>query len=126
MLVVPGSPSKQKLGAKAPWSVGWYDPEGRNGHDVSAHGRWPRRSARQIEGQLAAGSYHGHSRQRWLDFAARLRGEDPRRTSSRGRGEVYKSALDNFERLVRPQSMAAIKTSMIDSYIAQRRTEAGP
>ena len=38
---------------------------------------------------------------------------------------MVKSTLDNFERIAKPNKMTAIKTAMIDGFVAKRRTERG-
>lgn len=61
---------KEKLGVKAPWSVGWYDPEGRKKSKRVGARASAEKFARRIEGQMAAGTYQSCSPKSWTDFVA--------------------------------------------------------
>src|SRR4051812_23470114 len=59
---------KAKLGDKCPWSVGWYDPEGRRRSKTIGAKSRAETFRRKTEGQLAAGTYESDSRASWADF----------------------------------------------------------
>ena len=61
---------KQKLGAKAPWSVGWVDPEGKRRSKRIGLKSSAEKYRRKVEGELAAGVYENKSRKSWIDFRA--------------------------------------------------------
>ena len=48
---------KQRLGAKAPWSVGWLDPQGKRRSKRIGAKSLAQKYVRRIEGQLAAGIF---------------------------------------------------------------------
>ena len=117
------SRDKRKLGSKAPWSVGWLDPETRKQQSkkIGAKSR-AERYARKIEGELAAGTYEKPARITWAEF--RKRYEEHRRARNRAstlEGDGY--AFDHFERLIRPGRLASIKTATIERYVDLRSQE---
>lgn len=59
---------KQKLGDKTPWSVGWYDPDGKKRSKRIGSESLAKKFLRKVEGQLAAGTYEANSRKKWSDF----------------------------------------------------------
>ena len=59
---------EQKHGAKAPWSVGWYDANGKKRSKRIGTKSLAEKARRKIEGQLAAGVYQDDSRKSWKDF----------------------------------------------------------
>ena len=62
------SRQKKNLGTKAPWSVGWIDPEGRRKSKRVGLKSAAVKYQRRIEGELAAGTYEHESRKQWSDF----------------------------------------------------------
>ncbi len=56
------SRQKAKLGDKCPWSVGWYDLDGKKRSKSIGCQSLAQKFARKIEGQLAAGTYEGDTR----------------------------------------------------------------
>ena len=64
---------KQKLGAKAPWSVGWVDPEEKRRSKRVGLKSAAEKYLRKVEGELAAGVYENKSRKQWSDFRAEFR-----------------------------------------------------
>ena len=115
---------KKKLGSKAPWSVGWLDPEGKRRSKRIGPKSLAEKYARKIEGQLAAGTYQPVNRKQWSEFRKEYEAKIVANHRPQTR-RVYGGSLDNFERIARPRSMSAIKTSTIDSFVSQRRTEPG-
>jgi integrase len=115
---------KKKLGDKAPWSVGWYDPEGKKRSKRIGSKSNAEKFLRKIEGQLAAGTYQNHSQKSWEDFCKELQ-EKVTSGMEPGTRQETLSAIKHFERLAKPKKVATIKTSTIDGYKAKRRKEAG-
>jgi integrase len=115
---------KQKLGDKCPWSVGWFDPDGKKRSKRVGSKSMAVKQQRKIEGQFAAGTYNANDKKTWKAF----REEYARRTlsgmppSSREQRQI---ALQHFERIIKPVKLSAIKTQTIDDYIAARRLERG-
>ncbi len=115
---------KKKLGDDCPWSVGYYDPDGKRKQKRSTSRSAAEKLARKIEGQLAAGVYKSDARKGWKEFRTeyeakilpRLAGETQR---------IIKEVFNHFERLAKPAKMASIKTATIDSYVTERAKERG-
>ena len=113
---------KQNLGDKCPWSVGWIDPEGKRKSKRIGAKSLAEKFARKMEGQLAAGTYQDVKRKGWAEFRTDYETKVASATSS-GNQLSIKIALDHFQRLVKPISMAAIKTTTIDTFRAARQAE---
>ncbi|MHB8898079.1 MAG: tyrosine-type recombinase/integrase [Thermoguttaceae bacterium] len=113
-----------KLGEdKCPWSVGWYF-EGKKLSKRVGSKSTAEKFRKKIEGELAAGLFKPPTRKNWDAF----REEYDEKIGSGlapGTREVVKSTLDNFERIAKPSKLSAIKTDVIDDYVAKRRTERG-
>jgi integrase len=113
---------KAKLGDKCPWSVGWYDPEGRRkSKSIGAKSR-AETFARKTEGELAAGIYEGHSRKRWSDFCDEYfaRGTTG---SAATTCEQTRFALAHFNRVINPVRVSAISSRTFAEYVAVRKAE---
>ena len=115
---------KEKLGDKCPWSVGWFDPDGKKKSKRIGCQSRAERFARKIEGQLAAGTYQGDGRKTWQKAREDYQEKILPRLAVRTRTSV-RIALDNFERLAKPGKLLAIKTQTIDNYIMKRSAEGG-
>jgi len=115
---------KEKLGTTAPWSVGWYDPEGKKRSKRIGSRSRAVKYARRIEGQLAAGTYQSYVPKTWSDFYREYESKILGNLKPKTR-VLYRKALDNFQRIVRPRTVAVLKTPLIDGFIARRRQEAG-
>jgi integrase len=114
-----------KLGAKhCPWSVGWYDPDGRRKSKSIGSRSMAEKHARKIEGQIAAGTYSGSTRATWADFRREYESKIGA-TLSPGTREVIAAALDAFEEAVHPARVSAVKTATIDGFIAKRKESRG-
>ena len=114
---------KQKLGEKnCPWSVGWVDPDGKRRSKRIGSKSMAAKYCRKLEGELAAGTYRTESRKLWADFRQEYQSTIVARMSSGTQRETL-SCLNHFERIVKPNKVAPINTSMIDNYVAKRRTE---
>jgi integrase len=113
---------------KAPWQVGWYDPDGRRHMQSCGPGFHGKKKAerlkRKIEAELMTGTYQKNSRKLWADF----RTEYTRRVISglavRSRPQV-EASLNHFERIVKPVRIFAISTAHVADFIAARREEPG-
>jgi integrase len=113
---------------KAPWYVGWYDPDGRRHKESCGAGFRGKQKAekrrRQIEAELMTGTYQLHVKKLWPDFRREYREKILPGLAVRSRPEV-ETALGHFERLVKPVRMFAITTQHVDDFIAARRQERG-
>ena len=118
------SRQKKKHGTKVPWCVGWIDPEGKRRSKRVGSKSQSEKYARKIEGELAAGVYQPVTRKQWADFRREYEERILINHKPKTR-EVYRGALDHFERIVRPHGVAKIKTTAIDQYVAVRRLERG-
>lgn len=113
---------------RAAWCVGWYDPDGKQRSKSCGPGRNGKRRAenlrRQLEGELAAGTYRSPRRTTWVDFRREfelkvLAGKRPQTQ------EAYKYCLNNFEKAVRINLLASINSRTIAEFVAVRRTQRG-
>jgi integrase len=113
---------------KAPWYVGWYDPDGRRQARSCGPGFHGKKKAeklkRQIEAELLTGTYRMDSRRLWADFRAEYREKILPRLAARSRPEV-ETSLAHFERIVKPVRVFAIDTQHVDEFTAARRQEKG-
>lgn len=118
-----------KRGAEAAsWYVGWIDPQGKQRCKSYGPGEKGKDKSDQerikLEDRLERGTYQGDARRKWADFreefTSRIASGMPASTR-----QLAEEALDDFERLVRPKKMAALKTQAIDDFIARRRLERG-
>ncbi len=116
---------KKKLGeAKCPWSVGWIDPDGKRKSKRIGSKSMAEKFRKKTEGELAAGTYQRRSRKRWQQFRAEYKDRVLCNLKPRSRTECV-NALSRFEEILKPQFVDSIKTSHIDAFVAQRRTEPG-
>lgn len=114
--------AKQKLGDSAPWSVGWYDPEGKKRSKKIGAKSVAEKFARKVEGQLAAGTYEGNTRASWEDFHAEYKAKalDVMEPNTRA---TVEGAIEHFVRIVKPARMRSITAATFDDYTAVRRLE---
>lgn len=115
---------KKQHGDDAPWSVGWYDPEGKKRSKKLGNKSAAEKYARKIEGQLAAGVYRNESRKRWADFRKEYDETILPRLAPKTQ-RVIKAGLQHFERLAKPGKVASITTATIDAYVSKRQAEKG-
>jgi integrase len=113
---------------KAPWYVGWYDPDGRRHKESCGSGFQGKQKAdrlrRKIEAELMTGTYQRNTRKLWPDF----RREYEQRVLAGLAAETRRLAgvsLDHFERLVKPVRVFGLLTQHVDEFIAARRQEPG-
>ena len=92
------SRQKQKLGDKAPWSVGYFDPDGKKRSRKIGSKSMAEKFRRKIEGQLASGAYQSIANKTWKQFREEY--EQKRMASvTGGHQRESMSSLDHFERL---------------------------
>ena len=115
---------RAKLGDKCPWSVGFYDPDGKKRSKRVGSKSQAEKLRKKIEGQLAAGLYSPPARKNWAAFRAEYESTVATRLAPRTRALV-ETTLDHFERIAKPAKLAAIKTQTIDGFSASRSAEAG-
>lgn len=116
---------KQRLSEdKCPWSVGWIDPDGKRKSKRVGSKSNAEKFRRKVEGQLASGAYETHQRKSWAEFRQEYDSKISDKMDS-GTRQAYEQALEHFQRLVKPQRIAAIKTQVIDDFVAKRRAERG-
>jgi integrase len=115
---------KEKLGDRAPWFVGWYDPEGKKRSKKLGAKLAAQTYARKLEGQLAAGTYHDPGKKRWGEFIEEYTARILPRLKPRSREQVL-LALRRFETVMSPTYVSTIKTTTIDSYVEKRSKDKG-
>lgn len=118
----------EKLGADAPWYVGWIDPDKKRHGKSCGVGPDGKRNAnqlrRRIEAELVTGTYGTRTNATWSEFRAEyetkvLPGLAP------GTREMVRVTLGHFERLVKPGRLASVTAAAIDQYRALRRQDRG-
>ncbi len=118
------SRQKKKLGDKAPWSVGWFDPNGKKRSKRVGSKSMAEKLRRKREGELAAGLYRNESHKSWRDFRREFEERILPALAPKTR-EAYTMVLNHFERICKPQKVAAIKTPTIDEFTAHRQRDPG-
>jgi integrase len=120
----------QKHGPKgAGWYVGWYDPEGKRRCQSCGPGALGKSSAgklrKKIEAELLEGTYRrSNDKKSWDEFRAEYETRIVAGQSPSTRRQAL-NALRQFERIIHPLKVAAVKTQSIDTYRARRRIEPG-
>lgn len=115
---------KAKHGDKCPWSVGWYDGEGKRRQKRIGSKSQAEKYQRRVEGELAAGTYQTNQRKQWKDFRTEYESKIADGMEPGTRRETV-GGMDHFERIIKPGKIQSIKTQTIDDYIAKRRREPG-
>ena len=83
---------KKKLGDKCPWSVGFYDQEGRRKREKAGPARSSaEKLAHRIEEQIQAGTYASTRKRSWSDFRAEFEARSVSRKADATR-EAYRYA----------------------------------
>jgi integrase len=113
---------------KAPWYVGWYDPDGRRHKESCGAGfrgqKKAERLRRKIESELMTGTYQMHTKKLWADFRAEYSRRVVSGMAAGTRPQVERS-LNHFEQLVKPVRIFAITTAHVDDFVAARRQQPG-
>ncbi len=118
------SRQKQIHGDAAPWSVGWYDADGRKRSKRVGSKSQADKFRRKKEGELAAGLYAPAANTSWSTFRKEYDAKIlPRLGVDTQR--IVTTTLKHFERISKPKRVRAIKTQTIDAYVAQRVSERG-
>jgi len=116
------SRQRVKQGARAcPWSVGWYDLDGRKRQRRIGTKTQAKLAADKIHAQLVERTY-GDNKDTWKAFREKFL-----TTVASGKApntrRAFEEAFARFERLIAPKRMAAITTATIDEFKAKRRQE---
>src|SRR6187401_1345822 len=91
---------KLKLGDKCPWSVGWYDADGRKKSKRGGSKSMADKLRRKVEAELALGVCTvGKKRTMWADFRAQFE-ETVAATRAAGTLKEYRRSLEAFQRLM--------------------------
>ena len=113
---------------KAPWYVGWYDPDGRRHKESCGAGFRGKEKAekrrRQIEAELMTGTYQMHVKKLWPEFRREYRERKISGMAVRSQPQV-ETSLDHFERIIKPVRVFAITSAHVDDFIAARRQDPG-
>lgn len=121
---------KKKLGNKASWYVGWYDPDGKRRSKSCGPGSKGKQAAfrlmKQIEAELLTDTYQNRTPtvHHWSDFREKFEQNVLVRQSS-GHAGLYRISLNAFERICKPDRLDRITAEMVDRFIAIRLTERG-
>lgn len=113
---------KEKLGDKAPWSVGWIDPSGKRKSQRVGAKSMAQKHARKLEGQLAAGTYDAATRKTWEQFMVEYEAK-VLATMDPGTREATEIAINHFERIINPARMVGVDSRTFADYVAKRRAE---
>jgi integrase len=113
---------------KAPWYVGWYDPDGRRHKESCGAGFRGQKQAekrkRQIENDLMTGTYQMNVKKMWADFRKEYSERVVSGLAVRSRPQV-ETSLGHFERIVRPVRVFALTSAHVDQFVAERRKDPG-
>lgn len=115
---------KAKHGAKAPWSVKWRDPDGRQRTKRVGSKTHAKNFKAKIESELSQSLYTGIIPKSWPEFRKELKRKELHLLKPSTQ-ETYRIALDNFERIIHPDKMAHLNTRVIDDYRSKRSKEKG-
>jgi integrase len=113
---------------KAPFYVGWYDPDGHRHAKSCGPGFRGKEKAerlrRKLDAELMTGTYKKDMKKLWPDFRSEY---DKRVLAGLARATRLQAliSLDHFERIVKPIRVYGLVTSHIDEFIAARRQERG-
>jgi integrase len=112
----------------APWYVGWYEPSGRRKGKAFGAGARGKKNAerfkRKVEAELFCGTYQMQAKKTWAEFRKEYDGRILAGLAVRTR-PLANTALDHFERIVRPVRVFALCTADFDTFVAARRLEPG-
>src|SRR5476649_2545122 len=91
---------KAKLGDKCPWSVGWYDPDGRRREKKIGAKSRAEKFRQRTEGQLAAGTYETTGKKSWADFRKEYENRGMPGAAA-GTRDISERCLGHFERIIK-------------------------
>lgn len=113
----------QRASSGKSWLVGWYDPDGKRREKQFKKKTDANKFLAAKSGELV-NAVCGIADRKWAEF--RKEYEATKLTEKRPATQVaYRTALDHFERIVRPKKVSAITTRNIDEYTAKRAKERG-
>jgi len=116
---------KKRLGeSKCPWSVGWIDPNWNRRSKRIGSKSMAEKFRRKIEGEMAAGIYKNDSRKKWPQFRAEYEERILPLKAVNTRNAI-RTTMCHFERICGPRKIAAIKTAMMDDFVARRCNDPG-
>ena len=127
--VYQGVHQVEKVGkAKASYYVGWFDPEGRKRCQSCGPGAAGRNAAYKLrekrQAELLSGTYQSNSKKTWEEFRQEYEAKIAEGMLASTRRLVLE-ALEQFERVINPKRIGAIKTQTIDEYRSNRRGDRG-
>jgi hypothetical protein len=113
---------------KAPWYVGWYDPDNRRrkksfGAGVKAKALAERHKMK-LEEELTAGTYQSGKRKDWAEFIEEYKRRVLDGLAVRTR-EASTLSLSHFLRVAKPKSVPTVTAQHIAEFVARRRSEPG-
>src|SRR5262249_42712755 len=113
---------------KASWYVGWVDPDGDRCCQSCGPGGGGKKAAEKLKdklhAQLVTGTYQSAAKKTWKEFRQEYEARVLGGLAPRTREEVV-AALDHFERVAKPNRMAAVTSAKVADFAADRRKEAG-
>lgn len=118
------SKQKQKLGEKdCPWSVGWYETNGRKRSKKIGSKSVAEKYRRKKEGELANNLVDPLSnRAKWSDLKQQFIDHVQAR-KAQGTAAEYKRSLDVFERLIKPVWVRDLTTATMDRFVQRRKAD---
>lgn len=115
---------QRKAGKGNPWSVGWYEPNGRRREKQIGNKTQTKHFRRKIEAELVTTTYQQVIPKTWAEFRKEYENTILAKMKYSS-ATTYRGALDWFERIAKPKKMADINGRMIDQYVAKRLKRRG-
>jgi integrase len=113
---------------RASWYVGWIDPDGKRRCKSFGRGAEGKKLAfqfqRKVEAELLTGTYQSASKKTWAEFRAEFEAKVMATMGWQNR-KLTEEALDQFERLMTPQRIRAIKSQTIAEFVVRRSQDRG-
>lgn len=115
----------EKLGAdKAPWYVGWREPDGRQKGKQCGAKRDAVKLRDRRHSELVTGTYQMNTQKTWDEFRRELE-EKVFGTMTPQTRRITVGALDNFTRIAKPLRVHFIRAQHIAEFVAERSKEHG-
>lgn len=113
--------TRQKHGAKTPWSVGWFDPEGRKRSKRIGSKSMAEKFRRKKEGELAAGVCRsGPEQVSWEKFRSEYEETVMPKWRSEHSRYLAGRSFDLFEKLIAPKYVSRVDEKALDTFVAKR------
>jgi integrase len=113
---------------RASWYVGWIDPDGKRRCKSFGRGAEGKKLAfhfqRKVEAELLTGTYQSSTKKTWAEFRAEFEAKIMA-TMGESTRKLTEEALDEFERLMKPQKVGAIKSQTIAEFVVRRARDPG-